>query len=126
MERGPHLDLINEALARRRKFPVAAVVVVHDDISLLRAALEAAAIVVEYIVSVNGCTRKQVSRDGGRVCYFVNHRENDHHPLVYDPSLTLNTMACVHLSLHPSFCWRCHPAFPGIVVRCPVQQFNKG
>lgn len=51
MERGPHRDLVDEALVRRQQFPVAAVVVVHDDISLLRAALEAAAIVVEYIVS---------------------------------------------------------------------------
>ncbi|CAM9968750.1 unnamed protein product, partial [Pylaiella littoralis] len=52
MERGPHKDLMHGALARRQEFPVAAVVVVHDDVSLLRPALEAAAIVVEYILVV--------------------------------------------------------------------------
>lgn len=54
MERTPDEVLVHEVLARRQRFPVAAVVVVHDDISLLRATLEEVAVVVEHIVSVSG------------------------------------------------------------------------
>lgn len=51
MERGPDNVLVEEASVRRESFPVAAVVVVHDDISLMRATLEEVAWVVEYMVS---------------------------------------------------------------------------
>lgn len=51
MERNPDKILANEALIRRKWFPVAVVIVVHDDISLLRATLEEVAIVAEHIVS---------------------------------------------------------------------------
>lgn len=53
MQRAPDEHLSKGgALARRKEFPVAAVVVVHDDISLMRATLEEVAVVVECIVSV--------------------------------------------------------------------------
>lgn len=57
MKRGPDENLERDALRRRESFPVAVVVVVHDDISLMRATLEEVAMVVEFIVSVNSrCT----------------------------------------------------------------------
>lgn len=56
MERSPEDELVQGALNRRKQFPVAAVVVVHDDISLMRTALEEVALVVEHIVSENGCS----------------------------------------------------------------------
>lgn len=56
MERTPTNILANEALIRRKQFPVAVVVVVHDEVSLLRATLEEVAIVVEHIVSDNDGT----------------------------------------------------------------------
>lgn len=52
MKRAPDEVLEREVLARRQRFPVAAVVVVHNDISLMRATLEEVAVVVEHIVSV--------------------------------------------------------------------------
>lgn len=51
MGRSPDVTLVQEGLNRRNQFPVAAVVVVHDDISLMRVALEEVALVVEHIVS---------------------------------------------------------------------------
>lgn len=53
MQRPPDKTLERDAVLRREKFPVAVVVVVHDDISLMRASLEGVAAVVELIVSVN-------------------------------------------------------------------------
>lgn len=55
MGRGPDDLLVKEALTRRERMPVAAVVVVHDDISLMRANLEEVAAVVEHIVSESRC-----------------------------------------------------------------------
>lgn len=55
MERAPDKVLVREALVRRNKFPVAIVVVVHDEISLMLEALEEVAVVVEHIVSENSC-----------------------------------------------------------------------
>eukprot|EP00752_Nemacystus_decipiens_P004605 g4204.t1 len=52
MERSPDDELVTETLNRRTQFPVAAVVVVHDDISLMRTALEEVALVVEHILVV--------------------------------------------------------------------------
>ena len=51
MARAPDKMLVEEAPVRRERFPVAAVVVVHDDISLMRTTLEEIATVVEHIVS---------------------------------------------------------------------------
>lgn len=51
MGRSPNERLAREALDRRKRFPVAVVIVVHDDISLMRAVLEEVAAVVEHIVS---------------------------------------------------------------------------
>lgn len=56
MERGPDEILVHEALNRQKHFAVAVVVVVHDDISLMRTALEEVALVVEHIVSRNECS----------------------------------------------------------------------
>lgn len=53
MKRAPDKTLERDALLRRERFPVAVVVVVHDDISLMRATLEEVAVVVEFLVSVN-------------------------------------------------------------------------
>lgn len=52
MKRAPDETLERHALRRRESFPVAVVVVVHDDISLMRATLEEVAMVVEFVVSV--------------------------------------------------------------------------
>lgn len=52
MKRAPDKTLERDALHRRESFPVAAVVVVHDDISLMRESLEAVSVVVEFVVSV--------------------------------------------------------------------------
>ncbi|CAM9498628.1 unnamed protein product [Ectocarpus fasciculatus] len=52
MGRAPNERLAREALNRRKRFPVAVVVVVHDDISLMRAVLEEVAVVVEHILVV--------------------------------------------------------------------------
>ncbi|CAB1101889.1 unnamed protein product [Ectocarpus sp. CCAP 1310/34] len=52
MGRSPNKRLAREALERRKRFPVAVVVVVHDDISLMRAVLEEVAAVVEHILVV--------------------------------------------------------------------------
>ncbi|CAM9672059.1 unnamed protein product [Ectocarpus sp. 6 AP-2014] len=52
MGRSPNERLAREALDRRKRFPVAVVVVVHDDISLMRAVLEEVAAVVEHILVV--------------------------------------------------------------------------
>lgn len=60
MKRAPEKVLVDEALIRRKRFPVAVVVAVHDEISLMRTALEEVAIVVEHIVSANSCTYAQV------------------------------------------------------------------
>lgn len=51
MARAPNKMLAEGAFTRREAFPVAAVVVVHDDISLMRATLEEIATVVEHVVS---------------------------------------------------------------------------
>lgn len=51
MARAPDAMLAEEASTRRERFPVAAVFVVHDDISLMRTTLEEIATVVEHIVS---------------------------------------------------------------------------
>lgn len=51
MDRTPDQLLEREAAARREIFPVAVVVVVHDDISLMRTTLEEVAVAVEHIVS---------------------------------------------------------------------------
>ena len=51
MARAPDNMLAEEAFTRRETFPVAAVVVVHDDTSLMRATLEEIATLVEHIVS---------------------------------------------------------------------------
>ena len=60
MERSPDKELMLEALNRRADFPVAAVVVVHDGITHMRATLEEVAIAIEYIVSRNGCALSNV------------------------------------------------------------------
>ncbi|CAM9226878.1 unnamed protein product, partial [Pylaiella littoralis] len=52
MGRAPDAVLVHEVLVRRHRFPVAVVIVVHDDISLMRATLEEAAVVVEHILVV--------------------------------------------------------------------------
>lgn len=62
MNRAPDREMLNKAVVRRHSFPVAIVVVVHDDISLMRAALENVAVVVEHIVSERGYV--QTSREG--------------------------------------------------------------
>lgn len=54
MERVPDHRMLEKAVIRRRAFPVAVVVVAHDDVSLLRPALEEVAVVVEHIVSDQG------------------------------------------------------------------------
>lgn len=51
MARAPNKMVAEEASTRRERFPVAAVVVVHDDIALMRTTLEEVAAVVEHIVS---------------------------------------------------------------------------
>lgn len=53
MERTPDEVLANNVLDRRKRFPVAVVVVIHDETSLMRAALDEIAVVVEHIVSAN-------------------------------------------------------------------------
>ncbi|CAM9157458.1 unnamed protein product [Hapterophycus canaliculatus] len=52
MERAPDKLLVRSALIRRKQFPVAMVVVVLDDTSLLCAALEEVAVVVEHVLVV--------------------------------------------------------------------------
>ncbi|CAM9753558.1 unnamed protein product [Scytosiphon promiscuus] len=52
MGRFPDSLLVRDALKRQTRFPVAVVVVVHDDISLMRATLEEVATVVEHILVV--------------------------------------------------------------------------
>lgn len=52
MGRGPSKNLLEEASARRRTFPVVAVIVVHDEISVLRQTLEDVVDVVEHIVRI--------------------------------------------------------------------------
>eukprot|EP00752_Nemacystus_decipiens_P014776 g13155.t1 len=52
MQRAPDKTLERDALLRRERFPAAVVVVVHDDISLMRASLEAVAVAVELILVV--------------------------------------------------------------------------
>lgn len=54
MERVPDNEVML-ALDRRNRFPVAVVVMVHDNISILRSSLEGVAVVVEHIVSENEC-----------------------------------------------------------------------
>lgn len=68
MKRAPDKTLEHDALLRRERFPVAVVVVVHDDISLMRATLEEVAIVVEFIVSGNNCTCWRAVGGGGYIC----------------------------------------------------------
>lgn len=46
--------MLEKAVVKRKTFPVAVVVAAHDDISLLRPALEEVAVVVEHIVSEHG------------------------------------------------------------------------
>ena len=58
MERKPDKILEYEILVRKERFPIAVVIVVHNDISLMRATLEEVAIVVEHIVSM---TELQIS-----------------------------------------------------------------
>ncbi|CBJ29237.1 conserved unknown protein [Ectocarpus siliculosus] len=50
MERTPDKVLEDNVLDRRKRFPVAVVVVIHDENSLVRAALDEVAIVVEHIL----------------------------------------------------------------------------
>ncbi|CAM9423268.1 unnamed protein product, partial [Ectocarpus sp. 12 AP-2014] len=52
MERAPDTVLAHGVLDRRKRFPVAAVVVVNEDISILRSSLEEVAVVVEHILVV--------------------------------------------------------------------------
>lgn len=66
MERTPDKLLVDKALVRRKEFPVAVVVVVHDETSLMPAALEEVAVVVEHIVSASGCTYAQVFAVAGK------------------------------------------------------------
>ena len=61
MKRAPDKTLERDASRRRESFPVAVVVVVHDDISLMRATLEEVAVAVEFIVSVNNTARVGVA-----------------------------------------------------------------
>lgn len=56
MKRTPDTVLAHGVLDRRKRFPVAAVVVVNEDISILRSSLEEVAVVVEHIVSENRCS----------------------------------------------------------------------
>lgn len=62
MERTPDKVLEDNVLDRRKRSPVAVVVVIHDETSLVRAALDEIAIVVEHIVSdnVHQCTVKRI------------------------------------------------------------------
>ncbi|CAM9351211.1 unnamed protein product [Ectocarpus sp. 13 AM-2016] len=50
MERTPDKVLEDNVLDRRKRFPMAVVVVIHDETSLVRAALDEIAIVVEHIL----------------------------------------------------------------------------
>ncbi|CAM9672191.1 unnamed protein product, partial [Ectocarpus sp. 6 AP-2014] len=52
MERAPDTVLAHGVFDRRKRFPVAAVVVVNEDISILRSSLEEVAVVVEHILVV--------------------------------------------------------------------------
>lgn len=54
MKRAPDRRMLEKAVVKRKTFPVAVVVAAHDDISLLRPALEEVAVVVEHIVSEHG------------------------------------------------------------------------
>lgn len=60
MGRAPDKSLVHEALVRRNRFPVAVVVVVHDEISLMASALKEVALVVEHIVSADSRTYVQM------------------------------------------------------------------
>lgn len=51
MGRGSDPLLVEENSARREKFPVAALVVVHDEAKFLKATLEDVALVIEHVVS---------------------------------------------------------------------------
>lgn len=51
MRREPDKFIKRHTAYRRERFPVAVMVVVHEDFSLMRVALEEVAIVVEHIVS---------------------------------------------------------------------------
>lgn len=69
MERAPDTVLAHGVLDRRKRFPVAAVVVVNEDISILRSSLEEVAVVVEHIVSEN-----RYSMSGRRMIVWLNSR----------------------------------------------------
>lgn len=58
MQRAPDNEAML-ALDRRKLFPVAVVVTVHDDIAIMRPSLEGVALVVEHIVSAKGCRYEQ-------------------------------------------------------------------
>lgn len=57
MERAPDTEVMH-ALDRRKQFPVALLVMAHDNIAIMRPSLEGVALVVEHIVSVKGYQRK--------------------------------------------------------------------
>lgn len=66
---------------------MAVVIVVHDDISLMRATLEEAAVVVEHIVSANGL-RVWAKRGGGDSCFLsCEHPESTAIPLALESLL---------------------------------------
>lgn len=73
MKRGPDETLERDALLRRERFPVAVVVVVHDDISLMRATLEEVATVAEFIVSANNISRVGDAPSG---FFFLDEHED--------------------------------------------------
>lgn len=62
MARAPDKIVAEEASTRRERFPVAAVVVVHDDIALMRTTLEEVATVVEHIVSAGAILHQKIGQ----------------------------------------------------------------